>query len=167
MSIHKKLEKIRKPRVHINYEVETNGASVKKELPFVIGVTGDFTGHNTDSLKSLKDRRFIQIDSENYDDILKRMNPKLSFTVENSISDDSTEMAVDLSFTSMGDFEPDAIVEQVAPLKSLMDTRNKLRDLLTKVDRSDELEGILEDVLSNTDQLDKLVAELKSEGDKK
>ncbi len=168
MSIHNKLEKVRKPRVHITYEVETNGASSKKELPFVIGITGDFTGHNTDNLKSLKDRRFIQIDSENYDDILKRMNPQLSFAVENSMSDDETEMAVDLSFESLSDFSPASIVKQVEPLQALMETRNKLRDLLTKVDRSDELESILEDVLSNTDNLDKLVAELKSEeGDKK
>jgi type VI secretion system protein ImpB len=94
------------------------------------------------------------VDSENYDDILKRMNPQLSFAVENSMSDDETEMAVDLSFESLSDFSPASIVKQVEPLQALMETRNKLRDLLTKVDRSDELESILEDVLSNTDNLE-------------
>lgn len=165
MSIHDKLKRVRKPRVHITYEVETNGAAVKKELPFVVGVTGDFIGHNKSSLKPLKERRFIQIDRDNYDDILKRMNPQLSFKVDNTLSDDDSEIAVDLSFESLSDFEPASIVNNVPALKSLMETRNKLRDLLTKVDRSDELENILEDVLNNTENMDKLVEELKREGD--
>ncbi|WP_025564946.1 type VI secretion system contractile sheath small subunit [Psychromonas sp. SP041] len=164
MSIHSKLKKVRKPRVHITYDVETEGAAVKKELPFVIGVTGDFSGHNTQDLKPLKDRRFIQIDRDNYNDILKRMNPKLDIQVENTLSDDDSEIAVNLSFKSLDDFEPAAIVNQVEPLKQLMETRNKLRDLMTKVDRSEDLENILEEVLNNTSSLDKLASELKIEG---
>ena len=164
MSIHSKLKRVRKPRVHITYDVETEGASVKKELPFVIGVTGDFSGHNTEDLKPLKDRRFIQIDRDNYNDILKRMNPKLDIKVDNTLSDDNSEMAVSLSFKSLDDFEPAAIVNQVEPLKQLMETRNKLRDLMTKVDRSEDLENILEEVLNNTSSLDKLASELNIEG---
>ena len=164
MSIHSKLKKVRKPRVRITYDVETEGAAVKKELPFVIGVTGDFSGHNTQDLKPLKDRRFIQIDRDNYNDILKRMNPKLDIQVENTLSDDDSEIAVNLSFKSLDDFEPAAIVNQVEPLKQLMETRNKLRDLMTKVDRSEDLENILEEVLNNTASLDKLASELKIEG---
>ena len=164
MSIHSKLKRVRKPRVHITYDVETEGASVKKELPFVIGVTGDFSGHNTEDLKPLKDRRFIQIDRDNYNDILKRMNPKLDIKVDNTLSDDNSEMAVSLSFKSLDDFEPAAIVNQVEPLKQLMETRNKLRDLMTKVDRSEDLENILEEVLNNTTSLDKLASELNIEG---
>ena len=164
MSIHSKLKKVRKPRVHITYDVETEGAAVKKELPFVIGVTGDFSGHNTQDLKPLKDRRFIQIDRDNYNDILKRMNPKLEIKVDNTLSDDNSEIAVSLSFKSLDDFEPAAIVNQVEPLKQLMETRNKLRDLMTKVDRSEDLENILEEVLNNTASLDKLASELKIEG---
>lgn len=164
MSIHSKLKKVRKPRVHITYDVETEGAAVKKELPFVIGVTGDFSGHNTQDLKPLKDRRFIQIDRDNYNDILKRMNPKLEIKVDNTLSDDDSEIAVSLSFKSLDDFEPAAIVNQVEPLKQLMETRNKLRDLMTKVDRSEDLENILEEVLNNTASLDKLASELKIEG---
>jgi len=155
---------VRKPRVHITYDVETEGAAVKKELPFVIGVTGDFSGHNTEDLKPLKDRRFIQIDRDNYNDILKRMNPKLDIKVENTLSDDDSEIGVSLSFRSLDDFEPAAIVNQVEPLKQLMETRNKLRDLMTKVDRSEDLENILEEVLNNTTSLDKLASELKIEG---
>jgi len=164
LSIHSKLNRVRKPRVHITYDVETEGAAVKKELPFVIGVTGDFSGHNTQDLKPLKDRRFIQIDRDNYNDILKRMNPKLDIKVDNTLSDDDSEIAVSLSFKSLDDFEPAAIVNQVEPLKQLMETRNKLRDLMTKVDRSEDLENILEEVLNNTASLDKLATELKLEG---
>jgi len=164
LSIHSKLKRVRKPRVHITYDVETEGAAVKKELPFVIGVTGDFSGHNTEDLKPLKDRRFIQIDRDNYNDILKRMNPKLDIKVDNTLSDDNSEMAVSLSFKSLDDFEPAAIVNQVEPLKQLMETRNKLRDLMTKVDRSEDLENILEEVLNNTTSLDKLASELNIEG---
>ncbi|GAB3528871.1 type VI secretion system contractile sheath small subunit [Photobacterium alginatilyticum] len=159
-SIHGKLSRVRKPRVHITYDVETEGASVKKELAFVVGVMGDFAGQNIDGLKPIKDRRFVQIDRDNFDDVLNRMNPKLKFKVDNKLADDNTELDVSLSFTSMADFEPAAIVNQVEPLRKLMETRNKLRDLMTKVDRSEELENILETVLNNTDDLHKLSDEL-------
>jgi type VI secretion system protein ImpB len=159
-SIHNKLARVRKPRVHITYDVETEGAAVKKELPFVVGVMGDFAGDNTASLKPLKDRRFIQIDRDNFDDVLKRMNPKLEFKVDNKLADDDSEMRVSLEFNALKDFDPAAIVNQVEPLRKLMETRNKLRDLMTKVDRSEDLENILEEVLNNTDSLEKLAGEL-------
>lgn len=166
MGIHDKLKRVRKPRVHITYDVETEGAVVKKELPFVIGVTGDFSGHNTQDLKPLKDRRFVQIDRDNFDDILKKMNPTLDIAVDNTLSEDeNSQLKVALSFNSLQDFEPAAIVNQVEPLKKLMDTRNKLRDLMTKVDRSEDLENILEDVLSNTTSLDQLADELDLKGE--
>ncbi|HAS6244739.1 TPA: type VI secretion system contractile sheath small subunit [Vibrio vulnificus] len=160
-SIHSKLSRVRKPRVHITYDVETEGTSLKKELPFVVGVMGDFAGQNTEALKPLKDRRFIQIDRDNFDDVLKKMSPSVEFKVRNTMVDDGTEFAVNLQFQSMKDFEPASIVRQVDPLRQLMDTRNKLRDLMTKVDRSEELENVLEAVLNNTDNLSKLADELK------
>ena len=166
MSIHDKLRRVRKPRVHITYDVETEGALVKKELPFVVGVVGDFAGHNKESLKPLKDRRFIQIDRDNFNDVLNRMSPTLELEVENNLEDNDSKMKVNLKFNSLADFEPAAVVNQVEPLKKLMDTRNKLRDLMTKIDRSEELENILEDVLSNTASLDKLASELELEGEK-
>ncbi len=122
---------------------------------------GDFAGQNTEALKPLKDRRFIQIDRDNFDDVLKKMNPSVKFKVANKLAKDDSQFEVDLSFKSMQDFEPAAIVNQVDPLRQLMETRNKLRDLMTKVDRSEELENILEDVLNNTDNLTKLAGELK------
>mgnify|MGYP001627860411 FL=1 len=166
-SIHDKLSRVRKPRVHITYDVETEGAMVKKELPFVVGVMGDFSGNNSDSPKPLKDRRFIQIDRDNFDDVLRRMAPKLRLKVDNKLSDDDSQIAVDLAFNSMDDFQPAAVVNQVEPLRELMETRNKLRDLMTKVDRSEELEELLERVLNNSDDLQKLNADLgETEGDR-
>lgn len=165
-SVHDKLSRVRKPRVHITYDVETEGAMVKKELPFVVGVMGDFSGNNNTDLKPLKDRRFIQIDRDNFDDVMRRMSPKLAMKVDNKLSDDDSEMSVELEFNGMEDFEPSAIVNQVEPLRQLMETRNRLRDLMTKVDRSEELEELLERVLNNSDDLNALNEELGSkEGD--
>ncbi|NMM42125.1 type VI secretion system contractile sheath small subunit [Pseudoalteromonas arctica] len=163
MSIHDKLKRVRKPRVHITYDVETEGLAVKKELPFVVGVMGDFSGDNTDAIKPLKDRRFIQIDRENFNDVLKRMSPSLKLNVDNTLNDDGTQFEVNLNFKSIDDFEPAAVVNQVEPLRKLMETRNKLRDLMTKIDRSEELENVLEEVLSNTASLDSIAKELKLE----
>lgn len=166
-SIHNKLSRVRKPRVHITYDVETEGALVKKELPFVVGVMGDFSGNNNTDLKPLKDRRFIQIDRDNFDDVLRRMSPKLKLKVDNKLADDDSQMSVELAFNSMEDFQPAAVVNQVEPLRHLMETRNKLRDLLTKVDRSEELEELLERVLNNSDDLQALSSELnRTEEDK-
>ncbi|CAG19087.1 type VI secretion system contractile sheath small subunit [Photobacterium profundum] len=159
-SIHKKLSRVRKPRVHITYDVETEGLTVKKELAFVVGVMGDFAGQNTEALKPLKDRRFIQIDRDNFDDVLKRMSPRLNFKVDNKLMNDGTELSLSLAFNSMQDFEPAAIVNQVEPLKKLLETRTKLRDLMTKIDRSEDLENVLEKVLNNTDNLSQLANEL-------
>jgi len=149
--------------VHITYDVETEGAAVKKELPFVVGVMGDFAGQNTEALKPLKDRRFVQIDRDNFDEVLKRMNPKLNFKVDNKLSGDGSEFSVELQFKSMQDFEPASIVKQVEPLDKLMSTRNKLRDLMTKIDRSEELENILERVLNNNEDLQRMAQDLSIE----
>ncbi|OUS04733.1 type VI secretion system-associated protein [Gammaproteobacteria bacterium 42_54_T18] len=164
-SIHDKLKRVRKPRVHITYDVETNGAVEKKELPFVMGVMGDYSGDNTENKKALRDRKFVQVDRDNFNEALAKVNPKLNMKVENTLADDDSEIAVDLDFKNLGDFEPNRIVEQVDPLKKLMDARNKLRDLMTKVDRSDELETILEDVLQSTDSLNNLKADLGVDGE--
>lgn len=162
-SIHKKLEKIRKPRVHIKYDVETEGTMIEKELPFVMGVMGDFTGNPTVPKKPLSERKFIQIDRDNINDVMKNMEPGLNLKVKNTLADDGSLMSVNLSFKSMEDFEPGQLVEQVEPLKKLLDTRNKLRDLLTKSDRSEELESLLENVLQSTDEVSRLAERLKGE----
>lgn len=159
-SIHDKLNRVRKPRVHITYQVETEGAVAEKELPFVVGVMGDFSGNPIKPLKSLKDRKFVQIDRSNFDDVMARMTPGLNLKVDNTLAGDDSQMAVDLQFNSMADFEPGRVVEQVEPLRKLMDTRNKLRDLMAKVDRSEELESLLEQVLQNSGDLEKMAGEL-------
>lgn len=159
-SVHEKLKRVRKPRVHITYDVETEGAVVVKELPFVVGVMGDFSGDPTKKLKGIKDRNFIQIDRDNISDVMKRMTPGLNMRVENTLAGDGSEMAVQLAFESMEDFDPANVAKQVEPLRKLLETRDKLRDLLTKIDRSEDLENILEQVMKNTDDLKKLSDEL-------
>jgi type VI secretion system protein ImpB len=159
-SIHDKLKRVRKPRVHITYDLETNGTTVEKELPFVMGVMGDYSGDNADAKKPLKERKFSQIDRDNFNDLMTKINPQLKLQVENTLEADGTNMSVNLDFKTMEDFEPHRIVEQLEPLKKLLETRNRLRDLLTKADRSEDLESILEDVLSNTNALASLSSEL-------
>lgn len=165
-SVHDKLSRVRKPRVHISYEVETGGAVVQKELPFVVGVMGDFSGDPTEPLKKLRDRKFVQIDRDNFNDVMENMTPGLKLRVANTLKDDGSEMAVDLKFKSMEDFEPDKVAREVDPLRKLLETRDKLRDLLTKIDRSEDLEGVLERVLQNTDELKKLSSELQTNNPK-
>lgn len=162
-STQQKLSRVRKPRVHITYEVETEGAAVVKELPFVVGVLGDFSGEPARPLKSFRDRKFIQIDRDNFNDVMEQMAPGLSTRVENTLTEDGGELAVQLQFNSMADFEPAAVVEQVEPLRKLLATRNKLRDLLTRIDRSEDLEQLLEQCLQNSDDLEQLQTELVAE----
>lgn len=159
-SIHDKLKRVRRPRVHITYEVETEGAVVQKELPFVVGVVGDFSGNPTEPLKSLKDRKFVQIDRDNFNEVMTKMTPGLNLKVDNTIKGDGSQMAVDLKFKSIEDFEPGRVVDQVEPLRKLLDTRNKLRDLMSKVDRSEDLESVLEQVLQNDEDLKKMAEDL-------
>jgi type VI secretion system protein ImpB len=156
MSVHDKLNRVRKPRVHISYDVETEGAVVQKELPFVIGVMGDFSGDPTEPLKPLRDRKFIQIDRDNFNDVFARMTPGVEMKVTNTLTEDGGDMAVNLKFKSIADFEPENVVDQVEPLRKLKEARNELRDLMSKVDRSEDLENLLEKVLQNTDQLEEL-----------
>lgn len=159
-SVHEKLERVRKPRVHIKYEVETEGAMVVKELPFVVGVLGDFSGDPSEPLKPFGERKFVQIDRDNFDDVMRRMTPGLNISVENTLKDDGSDLAVSLKFEKMEDFEPGAVVDQVPALKELLDARNQLRDLMSKADRSEDLERLLEDILQNQTDLKKLVGEL-------
>ncbi len=159
-STQQKLNRVRKPRVHITYDVETEGAEVEKELPFVVGVLGDFSGNPTEKLQPLSERKFVQIDRDNFDDVMKRMKPGLNLRVENTLKGDGSEIAVNLKFESMDDFNPVQVANQVEPLRKLLETRDKLRDLATKIDRSDELESVLEKALSSSNELERLAGEL-------
>jgi len=159
-SIHDKLARVRAPRVHITYNVETEGAQVEKELPFVMGVLGDFSGNPTSPLKPLRDRKFVQIDRDNFNDIMARMTPGVNIKVENTLKGDGSEMGLNLKFNSMDDFEPGKIMQQVEPLRKMQETRDRLRDLLTKVDRSEDLEAMLDRILQNPEEVKKLSGEL-------
>jgi type VI secretion system protein ImpB len=159
-SIHEKLKRVRKPRVHITYEVETEGAQILRELPFVVGIMGDFSGDPTEPLRPLSERKFIQIDRDNFDEVMDRMTPGLNLRVDNKLADDGSQMALQLKFNSLDDFEPARVAEQVPALKALLETRNKLRDLMSKVDRSEQLENLLEQILKNDSELKSLSGEL-------
>jgi type VI secretion system protein ImpB len=166
-SIHEKLKRVRKPRVHITYEVETEGAEILRELPFVLGIMGDFSGDPTQQLRPLNERKFIQIDRDNFNEVMARMTPGLNLRVDNKLADDGSQMAVSLKFDSIDDFEPARVAEQVPALKALLETRNKLRDLMSKVDRSEQLESLLEQILTNETELKSLSGQLgieKKEG---
>ncbi len=166
-SIHEKLNRVRKPRVHITYEVETEGAQIVRELPFVIGVLGDFSGDPTAPLKSMSDRKFALVDRDNFDEVMAGMTPGVKTRVENTLAGDGTQLAVDLKFSKMEDFEPARVVSTVRALAALIETRDKLRDLMTKVDRSEELEALLEQVLQCDAEMKSLSGELglgKKEG---
>jgi type VI secretion system protein ImpB len=163
-SVHDKLERVRKPRVHIRYDVETEGGVVEKELPFVVGVLADLTGDPTKALEPLSNRKFIQIDRDNFNEVMARLAPGLNLRVENTMQKDGTELSVNLKFNSIDDFEPAQVVNQVDPLRQLKETRDKLRDLMSKADRSQDLETLLERVLKNTDELKALQSALGTSG---
>ncbi len=152
-SIHDKLKRVRKPRVHITYDVETEGAQVVRELPFVVGVLGDFSGDPTQPVRPLSERKFIQIDRDNFDDVMARMAPGLNLKVDNKLQDDGSQMSVNLAFNALEDFEPARIAAQVPALRALLETREKLRDLMSKADRSEQLESLLENILKDHDSL--------------
>ncbi|OZG73901.1 type VI secretion system-associated protein [Hahella sp. CCB-MM4] len=166
-SLQDKLNRVRKPRVHITYDVETGGAEVKKELPFVVGVMGDYSGDNQDAKKSLKERKFVNIDRDNFNEIMEKVAPTLDLKVKDETSDDpDKQVAVNLEFNSIEDFEPQNLVKQVPALKELLEARNRLRDLLSKADRSEELEGLLEKVLSDADKMAVLSKEVEERSPK-
>jgi type VI secretion system protein ImpB len=159
-SIHEKLARVRRPRVHITYEVETEGAEIVRELPFVVGVIGDFSGDPTKPLRPFADRKFIQIDRDNFNEVMQRLAPGLKLKVENTLAGDGSTMAVDLAFNSIEDFEPGRVLDQVPALKALLETRDRLRDLMSKADRSENLELLLEQILKNKADFEAISDEL-------
>jgi type VI secretion system protein ImpB len=164
-SVQKRLEKVRPPRVQLTYDVEIGDAIESKELPFVVGVLGDFTGKVDPNkpVAKLKDRKFVNVDLDNFDDVMKGMAPAASYRVKNKLSPDGGEFAVNLAFDKMEDFRPEAVVQQVEPLKKLLDARTKLSDLRNKLAGNEKLEDILGDVLSSTEKLKKLGRETKKD----
>ncbi len=157
-----KLDRVRSPRVHITYDVEVGGAIELKELPFVIGVLGDFTGQPEQPLAKLKERKFVEGNPDNFDSVLEGMKPHLSFSVANKLCEDpeAANLKVDLKFKSMDDFEPENVARQVKPLKELLDLRTRLSDLRGSLQGNDKLEELLLEAVGNTENLEKLKGEM-------
>lgn len=155
-----KLDRVRSPRVHITYDVEVGGAIENKELPFVLGVLGDFSGVPEEPLARVRDRKFVEIDRDNFDQVLAAMKPRLAYRVDNKLTNDGSKMGVELKFKSLDDFHPDNVVQQVEPLKKLVEARKKLSDLLSKMDGNDKLEEILNEIVANSGAQQQLSAAL-------
>jgi type VI secretion system protein ImpB len=163
-----KLDRVRPPRVQITYDVEIGGAIELKELPFVVGVLGDFTGNPAEPLPRLKERKFVEVNPDNFDSVLEGMRPHLSLAVENKLSEDpeGPQLKVDLNFKKMEDFEPGNVAKQVKPLKELLDLRTRLADLRGTLQGNDKLEELLLEAVGNTEKLDKLKQEMGTKEDK-
>jgi type VI secretion system protein ImpB len=151
-SLQHKLDRVRPPRVQITYDVEVGGAIELKELPFVVGVMGDFTGKPEDPMAPLKQRKFVEIDPDNFNQVMAGMKPRLAYTTENKMQEDGSKIGVDLKFNNIEDFEPDNVVQQVEPLRKLVEARQKLSDLRSKMDGNEKLETMLEDIIANADK---------------
>jgi type VI secretion system protein ImpB len=160
-----KLDRVRPPRVQITYDVEVGGAIELKELPFIVGVMGDFTGQAEKPLPKLKDRKFVEVNPDNFDTVLENMKPHLGFAVENKLSEepDAPNLKVDLRFAKMEDFDPQNIARQVKPLKELLDLRTRLGDLRGSLQGNDKLEELLLEAVGNTENREKLKADLAKE----
>ncbi len=158
-----KIDRVRTPRVHITYDVDIGDALEKRELPFVVGVLGDFSGTPLQPLPRLKDRKFIFIDRDNFNGVLKGIKPRLAYRVDNTLAKDGTQLGVELNFNALEDFEPQNVVKQVEPLRKLLKARNKLADLRNKIGGNDRLEELLMDVLQNTEKLKTLGKEFGRE----
>jgi type VI secretion system protein ImpB len=153
------LDRVRSPRVHITYDVETGGAIEKKEIPFVVGVIGDYSGKpdpDDPDKKKFKNRKFVEIDRDNFNSVLKGMKPRLAFRVDNKLSDEDTKIPVELKFESLDDFHPEQVAKQISPVNKLVDARQKLTELLGKLDGNDKLDELLQGVINETDKLQEL-----------
>ncbi|UUS56139.1 type VI secretion system contractile sheath small subunit [Acinetobacter sp. YH16040_T] len=162
-SVQKKLQRIRPPRVQLTYDVEVGDGKEIKELPFVVGVLGDFSAASEVEKTKLKDKKFINVDLDNIDEVMESLAPRANFQVENTLTEDGGKMSVDLTFKSMADFTPEQVVQQVDPLQKLVAARERLSDLRNKISNNERLEDLLDEVLHNTDQICKLSVEAENE----
>jgi type VI secretion system protein ImpB len=160
-STQKKLTRIRPPRVQITYDVETGGAIEKKELPLVVGILADLAGKQENPMLPIKARKFVEIDRDNFNDVMASISPRLAFQVDNKLVDDDTKMNVELKFRKLDDFRPEQLVMQVEPLRKLFEARQRLNDLLAKLDGNDDLDVLLQDIAVNTETQQKIKADVE------
>jgi type VI secretion system protein ImpB len=160
-SLQHKLDRVRRPRVQITYDVETNGAMQKTELPFVVGVMADLSGSPKEALRPLKERKFTNIDRDNFNDVMARCTPRVAMKVDNKLTGEAdSKLAVELNFNHIDDFEPSKIADQIPALKELKDMRGRLTNLLSKMEGNDKLEGMLADILANTEKAAAMAKEM-------
>jgi type VI secretion system protein ImpB len=164
-SLQHKLDRVRRPRVQITYDVETGGAMQKVELPFVVGVMADLSAQPKEALRAMKERKFVPIDRDNFNDVLKKSAPRLAMKVQNRLTGDDTKLAVELNFQHMDDFDPARVAQQVGPLRELLEMRQRLTQLLTKMEGNDKLEQLLGDVLGNTEKAMELAKQMGIEAE--
>ena len=148
----------RAPRVQIEYDVELYGAEKKVQLPFVMGVMSDLAGKSEAPQPAIADRKFLEIDVDNFDERMKSMAPRAAFTVPNTLTGEGN-MAVDITFESMDDFSPAAIAAKVEPLKELLDARTQLSNLLTYLDGKTGAEELIGKIMQDPTLLKTLAAQ--------
>jgi type VI secretion system protein ImpB len=164
-STQKKLSRVRPPRVQITYDVEVGDAIETKELPFVLGVLGDYSGNPKEALPKMKERKFVEIDRDNFDDVLKGVSPRLQLRVDNQLKKDDTQIGVELNFHKLDDFEPQNIVNQIEPLKKMLEVRTRLSDLRNKITGNDRLEELLDNIVRDTEKLKQISATRQTKED--
>jgi type VI secretion system protein ImpB len=155
-SLQHTLDRVRAPRVQITYDVEVGDAIEMKEIPFVVGVMADLSGKPDQPLPKLKERKFIEIDRDNFNNVLEGMKPRVAYRVDNKLTEDDAQVAVELRFKSMDDFHPERVAEQIGPVRKLVEARKRLSEMLNKLDGNDKLDELLQDIISSTDSLEKL-----------
>ena len=162
-SLQHTLDRVRAPRVQITYDVEIGDAIEMKEIPFVVGVLSDLSGKPDEPLPKLKERKFIEIDRDNFNNVLEGMKPRVAYRVDNKLTEDDGQVAVELRFKSMDDFHPERVAEQVGPVRKLVEARKRLSEMLNKLDGNDKLDELLQDIISSTESLEKLNKEAGAE----
>lgn len=159
-SLQHKLDRVRPPRVQITYDVEIGNAIVMKELPFVMGIMADLSGMPKEPLPKLRFRKFVEIDRDNFNEIMEKIEPRLALRVDNKLTNDGSQISAELLFHSMDDFTPLNIVKQIEPLRKLYEARTKLKDMVTRMDGNEILEDLLREIVTNSKQQDALKSEL-------
>jgi len=155
-----KLDRVRRPRVQITYDLETGGAMEKVELPFVVGIMAELSGQRKEPLPAMKDRKFTSIDRDNFNDVLSRAAPRLQMKVQDKLTGKDQQLGVELNFNHLDDFEPARVADQVPALRELVQMRQRLSELLGLTQNKEKVEQILLEVLSHSEKGQALAKEL-------
>lgn len=166
-SLQHSLDRVRRPRVQVTYDVDTGNAIERKELPMVVGVLADLSGQPSEPNSPLKQRKFVPIDRDNFEEVLSKSNARVATRVANKLTEDDSQIPVELKFRSLEDFEPEQVAKQVPVLRELLEMRTQLSNLLGKLEGNDKLEKLLSEVIDNSDTAKSLAGDLGVEGDSK